>query len=57
MKFFETSKYSHFKKINLYFTKMDCNNWSIDFIYIVYFYFNFEFNFILSNLIILLGAY
>ena len=55
MKFFETSKYHSFKKstyINLRWIGIVGQLIAINF---VYFFLNFKFNFIASNIIILLG--
>jgi len=56
MKFFETSKFHTLKKSTYISLRWIAIIGQLISIYIVYFYFNFEFNFILSNLIILLGA-
>ena len=56
MKFFETSKFYTLKKstyITLRWIGIIGQLFSIN---IVYFYFNFDFNFILSNLVILVGV-
>lgn len=56
MKFFKTSKFHTLKKSTYISLRWIAIIGQLISIYIVYFYFNFEFNFILSNLIILLGA-
>tara|TARA_B100000963_G_scaffold133066_1_gene115888 strand:+ start:3854 stop:5134 length:1281 start_codon:yes stop_codon:yes gene_type:complete len=56
MKFFETSKYNSLKKstyINLRWIGIIGQLFSL---YLVYFYFNFKFDFFYTNLVILLGA-
>ena len=55
MKFFETSKYHSFKKSTYVSLRWIGIIGQLTSIYLVYFYFNFEFNFIYSNVIILLG--
>ena len=55
MKFFETSKYSSFKKsiyVSLRWIGIIGQLISVNF---VYFYLNFEFNYLISNLIISIG--
>ena len=55
MKFFETSKFHTLKKSTYISLRWIGIIGQLISIYIVYFYFNFKFNFILSNLIILIG--
>ena len=55
MKFFETSKFHTLKKSTYISLRWIGIIGQLISIYIVYLYFNFEFNFILSNLIILMG--
>ncbi len=55
MKFFETSKYYSLKKSTYIFLRWIGIIGQIISIYIVYFYFNFEFNFLASNLIVFIG--
>ena len=54
MKFFETSKYFSLKKSTYINLKMDSYYWSINNYKFIYFIFNFKFNLILENSIILL---
>ena len=55
MKFFETSKYNTLKKSTYISLRWIGILGQLISIYFVYFYLNFDFNFILSNLIIFLG--
>ena len=55
MKFFETSKYFSLKKSTYINLKMDCYYWSINNYKFIYFIFNFKFDLILENSIILIG--
>jgi len=55
MKFFETSKFHTLKKSTYISLRWIGIIGQLISVYAVYFYFNFEFNFILSNLIILVG--
>ncbi len=55
MKFFETSKYYSLKKSTYISLRWIGIIGQLLSVYIVYFYFNFDFNFLYSNLIILLG--
>ena len=57
MKFFETSKYHFFKKSTYVSLRWIGIIGQLISIYFVYFFLNFEFNFYLSNLIILLGIF
>ena len=56
MKFFETSKYFSLKKSTYISLRWIAIIGQLLSIYIVYFFFDFDFNFILSNLIVILGA-
>tara|TARA_B100000900_G_scaffold127779_1_gene107969 strand:+ start:106 stop:1386 length:1281 start_codon:yes stop_codon:yes gene_type:complete len=56
MRFFETSKYHFFKKSTYISLRWIGIIGQLTSIYFVYFFLNFKFNFIISNLIILLGA-
>ena len=56
MKFFETSKYFSLKKSTYISLRWIAIIGQLLSIYIVYFFLKFDFNFILSNLIIFLGA-
>ena len=56
MKFFETSKYYSLKKSTYISLRWIAIIGQLISINIVYFYFNFDFNFILSNLVILVGV-
>ena len=55
MKFFETSKFHTLKKSTYISLRWIGILGQLISVYIVYFYFNFEFNFILSNLVIFIG--
>ena len=55
MKFFETSKFHTLKKSTYIFLRWIGIIGQLISVYIVYFFLNFDFNFILSNLIILIG--
>jgi two-component system sensor histidine kinase RegB len=55
MKFFETSKYYSFKKSTYITLRWIAIIGQLISVYFVYFYLNFDFNFIYSNLIILIG--
>ena len=55
MKFFETSKYYTLKKSTYIFLRWIGIIGQLTSIHIVYFYFNFEFNFVFSNLIVFIG--
>ena len=55
MKFFETSKYYTLKKSTYITLRWIGFIGQIISINLVYFYFNFDFNFLLSNLIVLIG--
>tara|TARA_B100001057_G_scaffold489726_1_gene576526 strand:- start:1294 stop:2574 length:1281 start_codon:yes stop_codon:yes gene_type:complete len=55
MKFFETSKYHFFKKSTYLNLRWIGILGQLISVYLVYFFFNFQFNFIISNLIICLG--
>ena len=56
MKFFETSKYFSLKKSTYISLRWIAIIGQLLSIYIVYFFLNFDFNFLLSNLIVILGA-
>ena len=56
MKFFETSKYFSLKKSTYISLRWIAIIGQLLSIYIVYFFLDFDFNFILSNLIVILGA-
>ena len=56
MKFFETSKFYTLKKSTYITLRWIGIIGQLISINIVYFYFNFDFNFILSNLVILVGV-
>ena len=56
MKFFETSKYFSLKKSTYISLRWIAIIGQLLSIYIVYFFLNFDFNFLLSNSIIILGA-
>ena len=55
MKFFETSKYYTLKKSTYIFLRWIGIIGQLISIYLVYFYFNFKFDFILANLVVFLG--
>ncbi len=55
MKFFETSKFHTLKKSTYIFLRWIGIIGQLISVYIVYFFFNFDFNFVLSNLIIFIG--
>ena len=52
MKFFETSKYYTLKKSTYIFLRWIGIIGQVISIYLVYFYFNFKFDFILANLVV-----
>ena len=56
MKFFETSKYYTLKKSTYISLRWIGIIGQLISVYIVYFYFKFDFNFVISNLIIFLGV-
>ena len=56
MKFFETSKYFSLKKSTYISLRWIAIIGQLLSIYIVYFFLDFDFNFLLSNLIVILGA-
>ena len=56
MKFFETSKYYTLKKSTYISLRWIGIIGQLISVYIVYFYFKFDFNFLISNLVIFLGA-
>ena len=56
MKFFETSKYFSLKKSTYISLRWIAIIGQLLSIYIVYFFLEFDFNFLLSNLIVILGA-
>ncbi len=55
MKFFETSKFHTLKKSTYIFLRWIGIIGQLISVYIVYFFFNFDFNFVLSNLVIFIG--